>query len=180
MIFSQKLAISFEIDSIKTLESISVSSLYMLTIVSVESSLDFSKILVKDILIAFDLPNGKAKHYLNGIVTRIEQGKTKQRGTEYTLEIRPKLWLLTLKSNCAVYQKKNVIEIVTAILQKENINISNKTSGNFPKLEYVVQYNETDFDFVSRLLEEAGIFYFFTHTENDATMVLGNKPDIFT
>ncbi|MDR2757511.1 MAG: type VI secretion system tip protein VgrG [Planctomycetaceae bacterium] len=169
----------FLIDSCFGTESTTSVFLYTIKVMSAELSIDIVSILGKTTTLTFDLPDGKAKRYVNGIVTRIEQGKTKQRGTEYILEIRPKLWLLTLKSNCAVYQKKNVIEIVTAILQKENINVSNKTSGNFPKLEYVVQYNETDFDFVSRLLEEAGIFYFFTHTENDATMVLGNKPDIF-
>ncbi|MDR0611034.1 MAG: type VI secretion system tip protein VgrG, partial [Planctomycetaceae bacterium] len=171
---------TLEIDSIS--ETNLISGLFSDRVYAVnnDASFDTQKNLGKSATLAFDLPDGKSKRYVHGIVTQIEQGKTKQRGTEYTLEIRPKLWLLTLKSNCAVYQKKNVIEIVTGILQKENINISNKTSGNFPKLEYVVQYNETDFDFVSRLLEEAGIFYFFTHTENDATMVLGNKPDILT
>ncbi|MDR2439609.1 MAG: type VI secretion system tip protein VgrG [Planctomycetaceae bacterium] len=170
---------SLEIDFCCGMETVLQIPLYNVSTVYRDAHFDLEKILGKPIIIAFNLPDGKAKRYINGIVTRIEQGQTKQRGTEYILEIRPKLWLLTLKSNCAVYQKKNVIEIVTGILQKENINVSNKTSGSFPKLEYVVQYNETDFDFVSRLLEESGIFYFFTHTENDATMVLGNKPDIF-
>ena len=168
-----------EFDSGSGHEALSESLTYTIHAVSQESSLDLAKVLGKDVSVSFDLPDGKAKRHVAGICARFEQGRTKQRGTEYVLEIRPKLWLLTLKSNCAVYQKKTALEIVGEVLKKENIPFQDKTSGSFPKLEYVVQYNETDFDFVSRLFEEAGVFYYFTHTESEATMVLGNKPDIF-
>ena len=171
---------SFELDSSNGTESLSEPFAAMVRGVSLEPSLDVQKIIGKDVSLCFDLPDGKTKRYVTGICTRFGQGATKQRGTEYTLEIRPRLWLLTLKSNCAVYQKMSVIDIVAEVLQKENVKFENKTSGKFPKLEYVVQYNETDFDFVSRLLEEAGVFYYFTHTENDSIMVLGNDSAIFT
>lgn len=164
----------FEIESCGN-EKLSEPFAYAVRAVSKESSLDFANIVGKDVSLVLD----PKKRYIAGICTRFEQGSTKQRGTEYALKIRPRLWLLTLKSNCAVYQKKTVLEIVGEVLKKENIKFQDKTSGKFPKLEYVVQYNETDFDFVSRLLEEAGVFYYFTHTETDATMVLGNKPDVF-
>ncbi len=156
-------------------ERLSKPFTYMVCAVSKEQSLDFTKIVGKGISLAFD---GK-RFPASGIYIRIEQGQTIQRGPEYTLDIRPRLWLLTLKSNCAVYRKKTMLEIVGEVLKKENVKYKDKTSGTFPKREYVVQYNETDFDFVSRLLEEAGVFYYFTHTENEATIVLGNKSDIF-
>ncbi|MCL2005031.1 MAG: type VI secretion system tip protein VgrG [Planctomycetaceae bacterium] len=170
---------SLELTSCLGSETLSEAYFYAIHAVSQESSLEIDKVLGKDVSLSIDLPDGKAKRHIAGICTRFEQGRTKQRGTEYVLEIRPRFWLLTLKSNCAVYQKKTVLDIVGEVLKKENVKYQDKTSGSFPKLEYVVQYNETDFDFVSRLLEEAGVFYYFTHTESEATLVLGNKPDIF-
>ncbi len=168
-----------ELETCDGLEFVAEPFAFTVCVVSKESSLDIQKNIDNSVSLIFVLSDGKVKRYVSGIYTQIKQGQTKLRGTEYTLEIRPRLWLLTLKSNCAVYQKKSVLEIVGEVLKKENIKYQDKTSGTFPKREYVVQYNETDFDFVSRLLEEAGVFYYFTHTETEATMVLGNKADIF-
>jgi uncharacterized protein involved in type VI secretion and phage assembly len=90
--FTIPISQTFDIELVYGSISIMESFKFTVQSVSKRSNIDCASILNKSITLAFDLPDGKAKRYINGIVTRIEQGKTKQRGTEYTLEIRPKLW----------------------------------------------------------------------------------------
>lgn len=151
-------------------------------------SMDFSKILQKDAVISITLDKTKIR-YFNGIVTQIMQGptikygkKTKDKAQEKTyfkLTIRPKMWLLTRRENCRIFQKKSAVEIMKTIFEDHNVTLENQlTKAGSAKRDFCVQYNETDFAFVSRLMEAEGIYYFFTHTANTHTLVLfdGTKP----
>jgi type VI secretion system secreted protein VgrG len=103
-----------------------------------------------------------------GIVKRFEQVQVESTGlSTYEIEIVPELWLLTQRSNYRVFQHLSAVEIVQKLLADWNINVNVKTTGEHPKLEYRVQYGESDFDFFSRMLEEAGISYRFAHDLSD-------------
>ncbi|MBM3546263.1 MAG: type VI secretion system tip protein VgrG [Alphaproteobacteria bacterium] len=93
----------------------------------------------------------------------------------YQIELVPPLWLLTRTSDCRVFQSQTAMDIVEAVLKEGSITgYKKKTSGSFVKRDCCVQFNETDFAFVSRLLESIGVFYYFEHGASATTMVMGN------
>lgn len=114
---------------------------------------------------------------INGLVAKAAMGESTVRSTACTLELRP--WFHFLKQGTAsrVFQDKTVPEIIKAVAQEAGYtDLKESLNGSYPKLEYAVQYNESDFDFLSRLMEEAGIFYYFTHEPGQHTMVLADGP----
>ena len=84
------------------------------------------------------------------------------------------MWQLTLSSNCRVFQNKTVLDIAKAVIGEYGLSLSDQTGSSYKPLEYCTQYSESDFHFVSRILEESGIFYFFEHTDQDNRIVLGD------
>ena len=98
----------------------------------------------------------------------------------YNLLLRPWLWWLTLASNNRVFQNLATSDIVTSIFDEHGFSdYELQLTGSYTPREYCVQYGETDFAFVSRLLEEEGIFWFFTHADGAHTLVLGDSNDAF-
>ncbi|MGS0757211.1 type VI secretion system Vgr family protein, partial [Roseateles sp. GG27B] len=114
---------------------------------------------------------------MNGVVTRFEQGGTTGRFDTYRIELRPWLWQLTLGADCRIFQDKTVVDILKAVFAeyKPAGTVENKLTGNFRMRPYTVQYRESDFNFVSRLMEEEGIYYYFKHAQNQHTLVLCNS-----
>jgi type VI secretion system secreted protein VgrG len=100
--------------------------------------------------------------------------------THYEAVLRPWLWLLTRASNCRIFQDKSVVDIVRDVCETGgyggDVNLDAlQLAGTYPALAYCVQYRETDFEFVSRLLEAAGIYYWFRHEAGRHTMVLADS-----
>jgi type VI secretion system secreted protein VgrG len=150
-------------------------------------SMDFSTLLQKDATISITLDN--KFRYFQGIITNIMQGPTVRYAldtndkthekTYFRITIRPKMWLLTLRENCRIFQTKTTMEIIKAVLSEHQITIDDQTTNaGTEKRDFCVQYNESDFAFISRLMEAEGIYYFFTHTDSTHTLVLfdGGKP----
>ncbi|HEU0306245.1 MAG TPA: type VI secretion system tip protein TssI/VgrG, partial [Lysobacter sp.] len=110
----------------------------------------------------------------NGFIVKMQRGERHGRYKAYTIIMRPWLWFATRTRNSMVFQNKSVKEVVTEVLQPYSTDSEWRLemASVYTKLDYVVQYDETDFDFVSRLLEEHGIYYFFEHTDTKHTMVL--------
>ena len=111
----------------------------------------------------------------NGYITRMQQGEPIGRYPSFTATIRPWLWFATRSVNSRVFQEKTVKDIVTEVLDTYNggtYEFRLASASVYPKLDYCVQYQESDFDFVSRLLEYFGIYYFFEHADGKHTMVL--------
>ncbi|MCY4414421.1 MAG: type VI secretion system tip protein TssI/VgrG [Alphaproteobacteria bacterium] len=125
--------------------------------------------------------------YWNGIVTEFAQSDTigahtdthAEEMTFFKIAMRPKLWLLTLRTNCRIFQNVTTADIVAEILQEQEIECEDRTSAPGRMRAYCVQYNETDFDFISRLMEEDGMYYFFDHEEEKHTMVICDKGSSF-
>lgn len=152
---------------------------YRVQLLSVRNDLKITDVLGKPMGIHVDLPGDGVRHY-NGIVTHF--GCTGRRGDYSTYEatVHPWLWLLTRSSNCRIFQDMSVTDIVKAVCDESMygsmINLSmSALSGTYEVLPYSVQYRETDFNFVCRLLENAGIYFFFTHDASEHTMVLADS-----
>jgi type VI secretion system secreted protein VgrG len=147
---------------------------FTLEMVSEDNAIDFQSIVGKAVTVSLKLGND-TDHYLNGIVGRFVQEETNLRLTRYYAEIHPWLWLLTKTSDCKIFQNKSVPEIIESIFSDLGFtDFRDDTKGSYEKREYCVQYNETAFNFVSRLMEEEGIFYYFEHTSGKHTLVLGD------
>lgn len=117
---------------------------------------------------------------LDALIAEVRQLPGDASADRYQVLLRPWLWWLTLASNNRVFQNKTTGEIVTGIFDGHGFgDYRLKLSGSYTPREYCVQYSETDFAFVSRLLEEEGIFWFFTHEEGRHTLVLADGNDAF-
>lgn len=110
----------------------------------------------------------------NGFITRMQRGERHGRYESFSIVMRPWLWFATRSRNSMVFQNKSVKDIVTEVLKPYSTDMEWRLAmpTAYPKLEYVIQYDESDFDFVSRLLEDYGIYYFFEHTDTKHTLVL--------
>lgn len=126
------------------------------------------------------LHNDANQRSLDALVAEIRQLPADATAERYQLVPRPWLWWLTLASNNRVFQNLSTSDIVTTIFKAHGFtDFKLSLSGSYQPREYCVQYGETDFAFVSRLLEEEGIFWFFTHEDGKHTLVLGDSSDAF-
>ncbi len=131
----------------------------------------------------YDTSDGslKLQQTFNGIVTKVtHQGlDANLQYTSYKVELRPWFWLLQHSHNFRVYQNQSTKEIISDILDNSGVS-SSYSANSLPstKREYCLQYNESDYDFVCRLLAEEGIHFYFEHSDGDHQMVLhdAQKP----
>jgi type VI secretion system secreted protein VgrG len=138
------------------------------------TAIDLKSIVGSKVAVAIALSDVKGFRWINGIVASFEQCAGDEDFDVYRARIVPSMWQMTLSSNCRVFQSKTVLEIVKAVIGDYGLSLSDQTSGSYKPLEYCTQYSESDFHFVSRLLEESGIFYWFEHTDQDNKIVLGD------
>ncbi|MBD2797986.1 type VI secretion system tip protein VgrG [Xenorhabdus sp. 18] len=94
----------------------------------------------------------------------------------YKVIIQPALFILTLNKDFRIWQKKTVPEIIQDILNKHKVKFKNELNAKYQPLEYCTQYKETDFDFLSRLMEREGIYYYFQHNQSDHILILADSP----
>jgi type VI secretion system secreted protein VgrG len=111
--------------------------------------------------------------WFNGIVSRFALGGWTGEHFRYEATLRPLLWFLGHTSNCRIFQNKTVPDLVMEIFEAHGVPAKKELGrARYPSWEYVVQYNETDFNFVSRLMEREGISYYFHHEEGKHTLML--------
>lgn len=118
---------------------------------------------------------GKERHF-NGIAVEAQWTGVRQEHHVYRLVLRPWLWLCSRTSDCRFFQDKTASEIIQEVWRDRGFNdFRASLNENYPKLEYCVQYRETDLAFVSRLMEQHGIYYFFEHTSDKHTLVMADS-----
>src|SRR5579872_801563 len=114
----------------------------------------------------------------NGIVIRMTQLARDRTFTRYRAAVAPELWRLTQIFRSRIFQRKKTLEILQKLMGDAGLaaGAEYQIQGNYVPREYCVQYQETDFDFISRLLEEEGIYYFFKFSEGKHTVVFADTP----
>ena len=120
--------------------------------------------------------------YLHGIVKSLSAGGQHARShRSYRAEVVPWLWFLTLRENCRIFQQKTAKQILEAIFGELGFSdvVQFDVKRTLTTRDYCVQYRESDFDFVSRLMEEEGIFYFFKHEEKRHVMVVADHSGAY-
>ena len=161
-------------------ESISRPFHFELGLLSEDPEIDFTKIVGQPITITLDLHGANEPRYLHGHIRSFTQLRNRDGFAHYRAELVPWLWFLTQTTDCRIFQNKSVDEIIEQVCQGlDHRDLRSDLSGSYAKLEYCVQYRETDFAFVSRLMEHFGISYFFEHKKDKHVLVLVDSPAKF-
>ena len=157
-----------------------MSSLFTirLVVVSASTDLDFDAIVGHEASFSMTRPRRhEASRTWTGICSDLQQLTVEERGlSTYELTLVPSMWLLTQRKNHRMFQHRSELAIALAILGEWGITPEVAVVDAPRPREYRVQYGETDFAFVSRMLEEAGISFFFRVGDEGATLVLSDAP----
>jgi type VI secretion system secreted protein VgrG len=136
------------------------------------TSVDAKAIVGKKVTLDIQVSDDDTLRHWNGIVNSFEFCGGDEEFNVYRAYIVPSLWLLTRTMDTRVFQSKSVTDVIKAVLSKYAVTLEDKTQATYKTMDYCTQYRETDFAFISRLMEQFGIFYYFSHTENDHTFTL--------
>ena len=144
-----------------------------LRLISDRPDLEPEDLLGQAIDVAVELRDGAKRHFC-GFVTSFGFGKHQGRYFGYQAEVRPWLWFLTRTADCRIFQNQTVKEIVETVFADHSAiaKYEFKLDASYRKREYCVQYRETDFNFVARLLEDEGIHWYFEHSEGQHMLML--------
>ncbi|QNP47374.1 type VI secretion system Vgr family protein [Diaphorobacter aerolatus] len=166
-----------EFRSLEGNEQISRLFEYRVRLISQNSSIAARSLLGKDMSIEIDLTTetaGSGKRFLSGQVTQFSYiGKD---GDHFAYEalLRPWLWHATRRSDFKIFQFKKVPDIIKEVLGPYGFTIDDRLVGSYRAWDYMVQYGETDFNFISRLLEAEGGYFFFEHSMGSHKLVLAD------
>jgi type VI secretion system secreted protein VgrG len=168
---------TFIITSISGTEHISGLFEYELELYSSNHRISPDKIVGKSATVTIQ---NEHKRCFNGVISSFTFGEVGPHNyRRYRMTMVPWLWLLTKTQNCRIFQEKTTKQIVTEVFSAlEFVDFEFKAAGGKTR-EYCVQYHESDFNFVSRLLEEEGIAYYFRHSENKHTLVLVDQSNAY-
>src|SRR5437588_3545694 len=145
---------------------------HQLTLLSAQKDINLDDVLGKAVSVQLGIPKGKFR-YFSGYVRRFAQGGMVGRYYRYTATSRPWLWFLSRTADCRIFQEMTVPDIIKQVFADHpTADFELKLSASYHKWTYCVQYRETDFNFVSRLMEQEGIYYYFRHDKGRHTMVL--------
>lgn len=126
---------------------------------------------------AVEISDGGQKRYFHGCITAMEARGSEGRYHRYGIILRPWFALLDYTADCRIFQEQTAVEIIEAVFQAHGFSdYELALSDSPPARTYCVQYQETSFAFVSRLMEEEGIYYYFRHERNKHVMVLADDP----
>ncbi|MGR9107538.1 MAG: type VI secretion system Vgr family protein [Gammaproteobacteria bacterium] len=148
---------------------------YVLDFFSKKSDLSPTSILGQPVTVELGLEDGSTR-YFNGLVVHFTQiAQVEQDFYSYQAVLRPWCWVLTRTADCKIFQEKTVPEIIKQVFGDEGFSdFEDQLTADYPILEYCVQYRESDFNFVSRLMEHSGIYYYFKHYSNRHVLVLSD------
>ena len=146
---------------------------YSVELLSKNASLDLSELVGQPMTVQLQLPKGQ--RYFNGVVRRVSLVGGAGRFAVYRATLRPWMWQLRLRSGCRIFQNLSVPEIIKNIFLEHGFaDFSDALVRTYNERDFIVQYRETDFDFVSRWMEREGIYYFFRHDRDRHTLVLAD------
>ena len=157
-------------------EAVSTPFSFTLHMVSEDPAIDAGALLRQPVCVTMEIPGGGTR-LVHGRVRRFAQlGRSAGDGlVSYEAEVVPWLWFLALATDSRIFQGKSVPDIVKAVFDDLGLqDVRFALTGSYAPRDYCVQYRETHLDFVSRLMEEEGIFYFFEHARDKHTLVLAD------
>lgn len=161
------------LESLSGVEGVSRLFRFELELLSEDFEVAFNKLIGQPVAVRIDVPAMAEPRYLHGHISRFEQLRNKNGLARYRAELVPWLWFLTQTTDCRIFQRKRVHEIIEQVCKDNgHRDVRSDLDGDYAKLDYCVQYRETDFAFVSRLMEHFGISYYFEHSKDKHVLVL--------
>lgn len=157
-------------------EAISEPFEISLDLLSENAEIKGDQLLGRAMTVAFDpTADGAQTRPFHGLVSRFSYRGTIDRYASYAVTLRPWLWFLSRHADCRIFQNKTVPAILKEVFQDRGFtDFEDKLSGSYRTWDYCVQYRETDFNFVSRLMEQEGIFYFVRHESSRHVLVFAD------
>lgn len=151
-----------------------------LEVVSTNQAVEPNQLLHKPVTITVHL-NDYPDRYISGLVRKFENLEKAQRDRwYYRLEVVPALWFLSQTVDCRIFQRLTTVEILRRLFSEQGVEpVDFRIFGAQREREYTTQFNETGLDFVHRLLQEAGYFYFFEHRSSGTTLVIADRNEAF-
>lgn len=166
-----------EFRALAGMERISQLFEFRVRLISESASISAKSLLGKDMSIEVDLTTevgGGGKRFLSGQVTQFTYVGRDGDYFAYEALLRPWLWHATCRTDFKIFQFKTVPDIVKEVLGKYGFPIEDKLTGQYREWTYLVQYGESDFNFVSRLLQHDGAYFYFQHSQGSHTLVLAD------
>lgn len=161
-------------------ESVSKPFTMSLTALSTNTALSPKQLIGRSITVKINPGVTSQPRFFNGIVQSFQAGDVVEGLRTYHIEASSWLSLLKHTADCRIFQHKTVIEIIREIFQEymlADYDIS-RLQNKYEPLVYCVQFHETTLHFIQRILAQAGIFYYFKHTEGKHTLMLADRSDI--
>ena len=148
---------------------------YELELISDSIDIYHEDLLGQSLTVRLSLLNGQQR-YFNGIVNRFSQLGFDGALAVYRATLVPWTWFLTRTADCRIFQEQTVPDIIKAIFREHGYtDFEERLSGSYRQWVYCVQYRETDFNFISRLMEQEGIYYYFTHEDGKHKLILADS-----
>jgi type VI secretion system secreted protein VgrG len=150
-----------------------ISRCFAFTVGFVSTDHDINPLKMLGGTVSIEGESADPKRWFSGLISDFRLTRIEDRLAYYEAVVRPWLWFLGNTTDCRIFQAMSVIEIVEEIFSKHGSpKMEKRLQGSYPPREYCVQYDETDLDFVQRLLEHEGIMYFFEHADGEHTLIL--------
>ena len=166
---------TFFLDGLRGSESLGGPFQFSLSLLSDSPDFDISSVVGDTMTVGVEGEEGTTR-YFNGYVTRMALVGIFDTHAQYRATLRPWLFLLSSRVNSRIFQNQNVPDIAKALFREHGFSdFEDSLSNSYDPREFVVQYRESDFAFVSRLFEHAGIYYYFRHEQGRHVLVLADS-----
>lgn len=161
--------------SMSATEEISRLFEFQVVAVSDDQNIGADKLLGKNVSISLEVAPGSWR-WFHGLVVAFGIAGVDGRYFSYRFTVRPWAWLMTRSADLRIFQEESTRDIIKKLFAEYQGNVVDELSGNYKPRTFCVQYRETDFDFVSRLMEEEGMYYYWRHSEDKHELVLADAP----
>ncbi|PTT91563.1 type VI secretion system tip protein VgrG [Pelomonas sp. HMWF004] len=149
----------------------------VLALAEAKTDVDLESLLGKPAHVSVQLDDSTKRH-LHGVVASAGLDGASGGYAAYRLTLRPWLWLATLRADTRIFHNIKIDALIKEVLAPYSGDIEIDLQGSYPTYEYCVQYRESDFNFVSRLMEQEGLYYYFRHAEDKHTLVIVDKMSV--
>jgi type VI secretion system secreted protein VgrG len=169
-------------DGLEAVETLGRPFLYNLDVSSTKTTSYLMNLLGSKVTVSFSTTSGTTR-YFNGMLARIVYGGLVGGASRYHLELRPWIWMLTRIHDCKIFQNMAPFDIITQVCRDAGFSDfadKRQNQAGSTVLEYCVQYRESSLDFVTRLMEQYGIYYYFEHTDSKHTLNFADDPNSHT
>jgi len=161
---------------LNVVEQLSRLPVIELDLQSTEATVDFNALLGMNVTVRLDIPDADPR-YFNGYISAFKQTSTAAAFTNFRATVVPWLWFLSRTANCRIFQEQTVPDIIKQVFKDHGFtDVEDRLGKSYRTRDYTVQYRETDFNFVCRLMEDEGIYWFFKHSNGSHKLVLGDSP----